>query len=166
MNNITLIGMPSSGKSVVGVLLAKRLNMDFVDTDLSIQRQEGCLLKDIIERDGMDGFLAIENQVNRDVDVENTVIAPGGSVVYGREAMEHLKRISIVVYLKTDLEELERRIGNLQDRGVAIAPGQTFADLYRERCMLYEKYADVTVDEDGKGPGDIVDELRAYFTQL
>ncbi|MBQ8639292.1 MAG: shikimate kinase [Lachnospiraceae bacterium] len=163
--NITLIGMPASGKSVVGVLLAKRLNMRFVDADLLIQDQEGCLLKDIIERDGLDGFLAIENQVNRDIKAENTIISPGGSVVYGKEAMDHLKEISTVVYLKVSMDDLLKRLGNLKDRGVAIAEGQTFADLYRERVALYERYADVTVDENGKDAGMIVDELRDYFTR-
>lgn len=162
--NITLIGMPAAGKSIVGVLLAKRLMMRFVDTDLLIQEQEGCLLKDIIERDGLQGFLAIENQVNRDVKAENTIIAPGGSVIYGKEAMEHLKAISTVVYLKVTLENLKKRLGNLKDRGVAIAEGQTFEELYEERTRLYEQYADVTVDEEGKDAGDIVDELRAYFS--
>lgn len=162
--NITLIGMPSSGKSVVGVLLAKRLNMNFIDTDLVIQQQEGRLLKDIIEQEGMDAFLAVENRVNCNVKADNTVISPGGSVIYGKEAMEHLKEISTIVYLKVSLEELERRIGNLKDRGVAIAKGQTFADLYSERTVLYERYADLTVDESGKEAGDIVDELRSRFT--
>lgn len=161
--NITLIGMPASGKSVVGVLLAKRLNMRFVDTDLLIQEQEGCLLKDIIERDGLKGFLAIENQVNRDLKAEHTVISPGGSVVYGKEAMEHLKSIGVVVYLKVSMDNLLQRLGNLKDRGVAIAEGQTFEDLYRERTLLYEAYADLTVDEEGKDAGMIVDELRDYF---
>jgi len=162
--NITLIGMPAAGKSVVGVLLAKRLMMRFVDTDLLIQEQEGCLLKDIIERDGLKGFLAIENQVNRDVKAQNTIIAPGGSVIYGKEAMEHLKEISTIVYLKVTLENIKARIGDLKDRGVAIAEGQTFEELYEERTRLYEQYADVTIDEDGKDAGAIVDELRAHFS--
>lgn len=163
--NITLIGMPAAGKSIVGVLLAKRLRMQFIDTDLLIQEQEQCLLKDIIERDGLKGFLAIENQVNRDVQAENTVIAPGGSVIYGEEAMEHLKEISTIVYLKVSIENLTKRLGNLKDRGVAIAEGQTFEELYEERTQLYEKYADLIVDEEGKDAGDIVDELRTYFAE-
>ena len=161
--NITLIGMPASGKSIVGVLLAKRLKMNFVDADLLIQEQEGCLLMDIIARDGLDGFLAIENQVNAGINVENTVISPGGSVIYGKEAMEHLKQISTVVYLKVSMDTLLERLGDLRERGVAIAEGQTFEDLYRERTILYEKYADVTVDEEGKKAGMIVDELRDFF---
>lgn len=161
--NITLIGMPASGKSIVGVLLAKRLKMNFVDADLLIQEQEGCLLMDIIARDGLDGFLAIENQVNAGINVENTVISPGGSVIYGKEAMEHLKQISTVVYLKVSMDTLLERLGDLKERGVAIAEGQTFEDLYRERIILYEKYADVTVDEEGKNAGMIVDELRDFF---
>ncbi len=161
--NITLIGMPAAGKSIVGVLLAKRLGMKFLDTDILIQEQEGCLLKEIIEKDGLSGFLKIENQVNRDIQTKNTIIAPGGSVIYGKEAMEHLKEISVIVYLKVNVESIKKRIGNLKDRGVAIADGQTFEELYEERTRLYEKYADVTVDEEGKDAGDIVDELRVYF---
>lgn len=161
--NITLIGMPASGKSTVGVLLAKRLGLSFVDTDILIQEQEKRLLKDIIAEEGLEGFMEVENQVNRDIQVENAVIAPGGSVVYGREAMEHLKAISTVVYLKLEYEELEKRLGNLKDRGVVLKDGMTLRDLYAERIPLYEKYADITVDEEGKDAGAIVDFLRERF---
>ncbi len=161
--NITLIGMPGSGKSTVGVLLAKRLGLSFIDTDLLIQKQEGRLLKEIIAQEGLEGFLKIENQVNRDLQADQAVIAPGGSVVYGREAMEHLKEISTLVYLKLSCEQLEARLGNLQDRGVALKDGMTLQDLYDERVPLYEKYADLTVDETGRDAGAIVDVLRDYF---
>ena len=120
MDNITLTGMPGSGKSTVGVLLAKGLGFRFLDTDLLIQEQEGCLLKDIIAREGAEGFSRIENQVNAQVQARCTVIAPGGSVIYGKEAMEHLKEISTVIYLKLTYEELESRLGNLVDRGVVL----------------------------------------------
>ena len=103
--NITLIGMPGSGKSTIGVLLAKRLGMEFVDTDLLIQKREKRRLPEIIAREGMDRFLEIENEVNASLEVENTIIAPGGSAVYGREAMEHFRKISTVVYLKLSLRE-------------------------------------------------------------
>lgn len=155
--------MPASGKSTVGVLLAKRLGLSFVDTDILIQEQEKRLLKDIIAEEGLEGFMEVENQVNRDIQVENAVIAPGGSVVYGQEAMEHLKAISTVVYLKLNFEELEKRLGNLKDRGVVLKDGMTLRDLYAERVPLYEKYADIIVDEEGKDAGAIVDFLREIF---
>ena len=151
--NITLIGMPASGKSMVGVLLAKRLGYSFVDVDILIQEKEGRLLREIIEKEGLDGFL--------EIDTERTVIAPGGSVIYGKEAMEHLWEISTVVYLKLSYEEVEKRLGNLADRGVAIREGMTLLDLYNERIPYYERYAHITVEEAGKTAGDVVDELRA-----
>ena len=158
--NITMIGMPSSGKSTIGVLLAKRLGFSFVDVDIVIQEKEGRLLKEIIADEGMDGFLEVENRINAGLDVWLSVIDHGGSVIYGEEAMKHLKEISEVVYLKMSYEEMERRIGNVVDRGVALKPGFTLRDLYNERVPLYEKYADIVIDEAGKTPGDTVDELR------
>lgn len=165
-NNITLIGMPASGKSTVGVLLAKRLGYSFVDTDIVIQEKEGRLLKEIIEQDGLDGFLEVEDRINRELDVKRSVIAPGGSVIYGKAAMEHLKEISTVVYLKLSYEEVEARLGDLKDRGVALKDGMTLSDLYQERIPYYEKYADITVDETGRTPGQTVDELRAMMENL
>lgn len=162
-DNITLIGMPASGKSTVGVLLAKRLGYSFVDVDILIQEKEKRLLKDIIEQDGLDGFKEIENRVNAELQVERSIIAPGGSVIYGEGAMEHLKEISTIVYLKLSYEEVEARLGDLKDRGVAVKDGMTLRDLYEERVPLYERYADITVDESGKTPGKTVDELRAMM---
>ena len=162
-SNITMIGMPSSGKSTIGVLLAKRLGFSFVDVDIVIQEKEGRLLKEIIAQEGMDGFLAVENRVNAELDVTRSVIAPGGSVIYGKEAMENLRRISEVVYLKMSYEEMERRIGNVVDRGVALKPGYTLRDLYVERVPYYEKYADIIINEEGKTPGETVDELRSII---
>ena len=149
MRNIILIGMPAVGKSTVGVVTAKRLGYEFIDTDLLIQKQENRLLKEIIAQEGNEGFLAIENQVNRDLEAERAVIAPGGSVVYCSEAMEHYKKIGTVVYLKASYETIERRIRNAKKRGVVLKPGQTLRDLYEERVVLFEKYADYTVCEDG-----------------
>lgn len=163
--NITLIGMPGSGKSTIGVLLAKRLGYSFVDVDIVIQEQEGRLLREIIEQDGLEGFLAVENRVNRDLQVKRAVIAPGGSVIYGREAMEHLKEISTVVYLKLSYWEVSARLGDLKDRGVALKDGMTLEDLYNERVPLYEQYADITVDESRKTPGETVDYLRAMMEE-
>lgn len=158
--NITLIGMPASGKSMVGVLLAKRLGYSFVDVDILIQEKEKRLLKEIIAREGLDGFLEVENRVNAQLMAERSVIAPGGSVIYGKEAMEHLKEISTVVYLKLSYEEVKKRLGNLTDRGVAVKEGMTLQDLYHERIPYYERYADITIEEAGKTAGDVVDELR------
>ena len=147
MKNIVLIGMPGCGKSTVGVVLAKILGYRFLDSDLLIQESENRLLHDIIEQEGIEGFEEIENKVNASIDVKRSVIATGGSVVYGREAMEHLKKIGIVVYIKLPYEEINHRLGNLEQRGVAISKNQTLKDLYNERVPLYEKYADITVEE-------------------
>lgn len=149
MNNIILIGMPAVGKSTVGVVAAKRLGYEFIDTDLLIQRQERRLLKEIIAQEGIDGFLAIENQVNAEVDAEKAVIAPGGSVVYCKEAMEHYKKIGTVVYLQVSFETINSRIKNAKNRGVVLREGQTLEMLYREREELFKKYADVTISQDG-----------------
>ena len=123
-NNIVLIGMPGVGKSSAGVVLAKAMGYHFVDSDIVIQHKEGRLLSDIIEE-------------------------CGGSVIYGKNAMEHLKEIGIVVYLKAEFATINERLSNLKGRGVAIKEGQTLKDLYDERCVLYEKYADITVPLDG-----------------
>ena len=147
MENITLIGMPGVGKSTVGVILAKVLGYEFVDSDLLIQKSENLLLREIIARDGQDGFLKIENRVNASIETEKSVIATGGSVVYCAEAMEHLRKIGKVVYLKLEYEELKKRLGNLRGIGVVLRDGQTLKDLYDERTPLYEKYADIVVDE-------------------
>lgn len=145
--NITLIGMPGVGKSTVGVVLAKVLGYRFLDSDLEIQEQTGKLLHELIREHGSDGFLEIENKVNAALDVKHTVIATGGSVVYGEEAMRHLKEISTVVYLRLPYEDLELRLGDLHERGVVLKAGQTLQDLLEIRTPLYEKYADVIVDE-------------------
>lgn len=164
-DNITLIGMPASGKSTIGVLLAKRLGYSFVDVDIVIQEQEGKLLKEIIAERGDDGFLEVENRINRELNVCKSVIAPGGSVIYGKEAMEHLKEISIVVYLKLSYESVKERLGNLVDRGVVLKDGMTLYDLYQERVPYYESYADLTIDETGLEAGNIVDQLRAIMEE-
>ncbi len=145
--NVVLIGMPGVGKSTVGVILAKVLGYEFVDSDLLIQKAEKRLLREIIAQEGQAGFLKIENRVNASIDMEKTVIATGGTVVYCTEAMEHLKKIGTVVYLKLDYEILKKRLGNLRCRGVVLRKGQTLKDLYDERTPLYEKYADIVVDE-------------------
>ena len=152
--NIVLLGMPGSGKSTVGVLLAKSLGMKFIDTDLLIQEQEGRLLSEIIREEGLEKFVAIENRVNSGVEAENSVIAPGGSAIYGEEAMENFKNIAEIVYLKLSYRSVAKRLGDLTKRGVVFRPGQTLKALYKERCPLYEKYADYIVECDGKKIGE------------
>ena len=145
--NIVLIGMPGVGKSTIGVVLAKVLGYEFIDSDLLIQKAEGKLLHEIIAEKGTDGFIEVENRVNSQINTSHSVIATGGSVVYGKEAMEHLRSIGTIVYLKQNLKPLERRLRNIKGRGVVLKPGQTLAGLYKERVVLYEKYADVIIDE-------------------
>ncbi len=146
--NIIFIGMPAVGKSTIGVVAAKRTGRRFVDTDLLIQEQEGKLLHEIIAEAGEGGFLEIENQVNQSLNIENAIIAPGGSVVYCEDAMRHYKAIGTVVYLKVSCETIEKRIRNPKKRGVVLREGQSLRDLYEERARLFEKYADITISED------------------
>ena len=150
MNNITLIGMPGAGKSTIGVVLAKVLGYQFLDSDLLIQKQEKRRLSEIIEEEGYEGFQEVENRVNASIEADKTVIATGGSAVYCEEAMQHLRSIGTVVYLKLPLNSLSKRLGNLKGRGVLLREGQTLKDLYEERTPLYEKYADIVIDEEGK----------------
>ena len=149
-NNITLIGMPGSGKSTVGVVLAKRLGRRFVDSDLVIQDRHGKLLHELITEYGVEGFWQIESDVNASLNLKNSIIATGGSACYEPEGMQHLREISTVVYLKLPYEEVVKRLGDLNARGVTLQPGQTLRDLYDERTPLYEKYADIVVDEEDK----------------
>lgn len=165
MNNIILIGMPGVGKSTAGVVLAKVLGYEFVDADLLIQQQEGRLLHEIIAQEGRSGFLALENQVNAGISTEKAVIATGGSVVYGAQAMEHLKSIGMVVYLKISFDSLERRLHNIRGRGVVLKMGQTLRDLYEERTPLYEKYADFTVDLEQLDVEETVRQIAAVLEQ-
>ena len=157
--NIVLIGMPGVGKSTIGVILAKVLGYQFLDADLLIQQQEGKLLKDIIAEVGTDGFIQVENRVNASIECEKTIIATGGSVIYGQEAMEHLKEIGTVVYLEVPFSILEKRLSDIKGRGVVLKDGQTLYDLYLERTPLYEKYADVRVSEEGLNVEETVDLL-------
>lgn len=146
MKNVVLIGMPGSGKSTVGVLLAKALGYDFLDVDLVIQKREHALLQDILDRRGLDAFLQAEEDSVCSVSCENTVIAPGGSAVCREKAARHLKSLGPVVYLKVPLAELSGRIQNLSTRGIAMEPGQTLADVMAYRAPLYDKYADLVID--------------------
>lgn len=159
MGNIILIGMPGAGKSTVGVVLAKRIGYRFLDSDLVIQEQTGQLLHQIIEKCGIDGFLEAENQINAGLVVDMCVIATGGSAVYGKEAMAHLKENSTIVYLQLPYKAVEERLGDLHERGVSVREGQTLLELYNERIPLYEKFADITIRCEGKMIKDIVEEI-------
>ena len=151
-DNLILIGMPASGKSTVGVILAKVIGYDFIDSDLLIQKKEGMRLADIIKKKGIDGFLEVENEVNASIEASQCVIATGGSAVYGEEAMKHLREIGAVIYLQVDYSVIQKRLHNIRQRGVVLRQGQTLQDLYDERMVLYEKYADLIVRE---GSGEI-----------
>lgn len=163
MKNIVLIGMPGAGKSTVGVVLAKRMGMSFMDSDLVIQEQEGKTLHEIIEERGTEGFLEVENRVNASIQPRNTIIATGGSVIYGKSAMEHLSEIGKVCYLKLSYESIDERLGDLEQRGVALKTGQSLIDLYKERIPLYEKYANITIDCENKNIREIVSEIARIF---
>lgn len=160
--NIILIGMPACGKSTIGVNLAKISGYDFLDSDLLIQKKEKRLLRDIIAEEGIEEFIRIENDVNKEIVTENHVIATGGSAIYGEEAMEHFRQMGIVVYLLLPLEELQNRLGNLELRGVACRGGNTVEALYKERTPLYEKYADVTIDASNLTVDELVEEVYRY----
>ena len=144
--NIVLIGMPGCGKSTVGVLLAKTLLLDFVDTDLHIQNQYGKSLCAILAEDGLAAFKEKENAVIASLTCDHSVIATGGSAVYGEQAMANLKATGKVVYLKLSPADIVTRINNITTRGIAMKEGCTIEKLYEERAPLYERYADITVD--------------------
>ena len=155
--NICLIGMPSSGKSVLGVLLAKKLGMSFLDMDLVIQEKTGQLLREIIAERGREGFLLLE--VGAALSMNNTVLAPGGSICYGKRAMEHLRETSLVIFLDVPFSEVEKRIGDPVKRGVAIPDGFTLKDLYNERKALYLQCAHEILNEEGLNPEECVEAL-------
>ncbi|MBR5731614.1 MAG: shikimate kinase [Firmicutes bacterium] len=159
--NIVLIGMPGSGKSTVGRILSKRTGMSQVDTDVLIERSENMKLQDIINSRGLERFAEIEEAVLMGLDLENYIVSTGGSAVYYPRAMEELKKSSTIVYLKTPISKLLSNIRNMDTRGISVKPGQTFEDLYNERCPLYEKYADVIVDTEGLAPPSIAARVQA-----
>ena len=162
-SNIVMIGMPGSGKSTLGLALAEQIGYTFVDVDRVIEAETGKLLKEIIAEQGDDGFLKVEEEINASLRAERTVFAPGGSVIYGPKAMEHLKEIATIVYLKVPFEELEKRLGNLQERGVVLKDGMTLRDLYNERLPYYDRYAEVIMDETGKDFEQTVTALKEIF---
>ena len=156
MNNVILIGMPGAGKSTVGVLLAKTLLADFTDTDLLIQKETKKALCDIISEKGTEYFISLEEEVILKQSFSNSVIATGGSAVYGAKAMEKLKKNGIIIYLRVDLSELIRRLGDITTRGIAMGKDTGIPELFAERSPLYEKYADFTIDCTGRTPEDCV----------
>ena len=160
--NLVLIGMPASGKSTVGVVLAKVIGYDFIDTDILIQRSEKKRLSQIIEDVGVDGFLQVENRVNASVEADHCVIATGGSAVYGEEAMRHFRKFGHIIYLKVDYETIRKRLRSIKQRGVALRDGQSLRDLYEERTALYEKYADTVIEEKGDAEDVVVQILRLF----
>lgn len=165
-DNITLIGMPGAGKSTLGVVLAKKLGYRFIDTDLLIQDGTGKLLSELLTEHGVEGFIQIENQMVAGLQCERHVIATGGSVVYGEEAMMHLKSMGKVVFIDISTEELKRRISpDLVERGVVMRHGNTLEDLLAERKPLYQKYADVTVSTVGMHTLEAVETLYAALSK-
>lgn len=163
MDNLVLIGMPGCGKSTIGVVLAKVLGFHFIDSDLLIQEREHRLLSQIIEENGADGFNQIENQVNAGIMADRTVIATGGSAIYGEEAMAHLKEIGVIIYIRISLDELLNRLGDLTERGISMKEGQTLKQLYDERTPLYEKYAHIIIDAEGLSIREAVMLIRENY---
>ncbi|OUS26828.1 shikimate kinase [Gammaproteobacteria bacterium 45_16_T64] len=159
--SVILIGMPGAGKSTLGILLAKELGLDFLDTDVAIQVREQRSLQDILDADGYLSLRNVEEQVLLATECHQKVIATGGSAVYSEKGMTYLKSCGPVVYLEVPLDELRRRIHNYETRGIARRPEQSFDDLFEERQRLYRQYADVTVDCDKLGPGEVISEVLA-----
>jgi shikimate kinase len=164
--NIILIGMPGAGKSTVGALLSNRLGMPFIDTDQLIRRQEGCQLQKIIDERGLEEFLRIEEEKILSLNLKNHVIATGGSVVYSRPAMKHLRSCGTFIFLNTKLYQLERRLRNASTRGIAMKEGQSLRDLYFERYPLYKKYADIEIDCSQKHIEAIVTEVISKLQNI
>ena len=165
-NNIILIGMPASGKSTMGVILAKILGYNFIDSDILIQETDGRNLPQIIEDEGIEGFIEIENRINAGIETEKTVIATGGSVVYGKEAMDHFKNIGRIIYLKVDMDVLTKRLHHTKQRGVVMQDGQSLIALYNERGPLYEKYADIVVEEGRDGFEEVIAKILSKMSTI
>ena len=165
MDNIILIGMPGSGKSTVGVVLAKALGLRFVDVDLLIQEREGALLQELIDSRGVERFLDLERDAICSLDCRGTVVAPGGSCVCREESIAHMRQLGTVVYLQLSFEDVSRRIHNMASRGIALSPGQTLADVYRYRAPLYERCAHITVPVRGQSLAETVEEVRSRCEQ-
>jgi shikimate kinase len=158
-NSIILIGMPGAGKSTLGVQLAKETARDFVDTDVLIQVREGKTLQQIIDEADYLALRAIEEEILLSLQLHNHVIATGGSAVYSERGMQVLQELGRVVFLSASLPELQQRIHNYAQRGIARRPDQSFDDLYAERNRLYRQYADRIIECDGKNQQQVLDEL-------
>ena len=158
--NIVLIGMPASGKSTAGVILAKEMKYNFYDTDLLLQAETDMTLAEIIRERGLDGFLKLEDRLLSEINVTGCVIATGGRAVYGDNAMANLKKIGKVVYIKLRFEVIESRLKNIETRGVAMREGTTLRELYDERIGLYEKYADTVIEADGLNTEQTVQRIK------
>ncbi|MDY0132031.1 MAG: shikimate kinase [Desulforegulaceae bacterium] len=158
-NNISLIGMPAAGKSSVGVILAKHMNMNFLDTDILIQQKKGKMLFELINEFGLEGFCRIEEEVVSSINLNGCVIATGGSVVLSTKAMKHLKSTGKIVYLETSMDVVSKRLSDLNQRGVVYKKGQTIKDIYEERVSLYEKWADFKIDSSLGRPEDVMNSI-------
>lgn len=166
MKNIVLIGMPGSGKSTLGVILAKTLGIGFVDTDLIIQKQQGRLLQDIINIEGLDKFLEIEEKAVLSTNSKGEVIATGGSAVFCHKAMEYLKENSIVIYLNLPYEIIVERLENISTRGVVATKGQTILEIYKQRTPIYEKYCDLNIECDNQSIETTVAKIVAEIQNI
>lgn len=166
VKNLSLIGMPGSGKSTLGVLLAKAMGFDFVDTDLLIQRREGKLLQDLVDGLGVDGFLSVEESAICSLSCQNSVISPGGSVVCRPGMISHLKSLGPVIYLHVPLAELTQRIQNLSTRGIAMEPGQSLEEILQFRAPLYQQYADRSLTvKAGQSPEELLALMLALIAK-
>jgi shikimate kinase len=165
MRNIILIGMPGSGKSTIGVVLAKTLGLAFIDTDLLIQQRVGKRLQELIEDKGRETFLKTEEEVLQSLTVKDTVIATGGSAIYSEAGMNWLSKNGTIVYLELPFEEVEKRIRNVKTRGIVMPLGMTLKDLYLERVPLYQKRCDVKIDCANKSIEDLIEELHQKFSK-
>ncbi len=160
-----LIGMPGAGKSTLGIMLAKSLAKDFIDTDVLIQTRSGQLLQDIVDNQGYLTLRILEEQVLLDLDVSNAVIATGGSAVYSKAAMEYLKSLGTIVYLDVSFENIQKRVSNFSTRGLASAPGQNLQEIYQERTSLYKRSAEIVVDANVGSPEDVLNRLEKALSE-
>lgn len=164
-SNLVLIGMPGVGKSTIGVVLAKHLGLNFIDTDLLLQSRAGCRLQQIISERGLNTFLELEEKVILDLKEQRSVIATGGSVIYSPFAMDALRENGHLIYMKISLPQLQQRIDDMGKRGVVIEQNQSFADLYNSRTRLYEQYAELTVDCDNQTANQVVQRVEIAIAQ-